>query len=63
MVRALAGTTSNPDCPNLNFVLWRLPAHIHLLCGHEEICTWCRQAGYGDDFSTYGGNFLLRVVK
>lgn len=114
---------ANPDDPKLNFVLWQLPAHIHLLCSHEEICTWYRQAGYGDDvcrtvlhwfyetniinrvffddhlramsqyfqivaseamyndlpvshlaalrelypayvdFSTYGGNFLLRVVK
>jgi hypothetical protein len=114
---------ANPRDPNLNFVHWRLPAHIHLLCSHVEICSWYRQLGYGDDvcrsvlqwfyetniinrvffddhlrmmnwhfqvvasetmynelpashlaalreryqgvvdFSTYGGNFLLRVVK
>jgi hypothetical protein len=114
---------ANPEDPNLNFVRWQLPAHIHLLCSHDEICRWYRLLGYGDnvcrtvlqwfyetdvinrvffddhlrkmnwhfqvvaaetmynelpashlatlrdhfpgkvDFSTYGGSFLLRVVK
>lgn len=32
--------------PNLNFALWELPAHMHLLCDHEEIRDWYRKRSY-----------------
>jgi SAM-dependent methyltransferase len=34
--------------PNLNFVLWQLPAHMHLLCTHDEIREWYRRQNYPD---------------
>ena len=40
---------ANPDDPNLSFVRWTLPAHIHLLCDRDEIGAWYRRHGYGDD--------------
>ena len=32
--------------PNLNFVSWQLPAHMHLLCDEEEVCDYYEQLGY-----------------
>jgi SAM-dependent methyltransferase len=37
---------ADPDDPNLNFVLWRMPAHMHLLCDHDEIRAWYRRQRY-----------------
>ncbi len=38
-----------PDDPNLNFVRWTLPAHMHLLSDRDEIRAWYRNLGYDDD--------------
>ncbi|HET7708191.1 MAG TPA: methyltransferase domain-containing protein [Sphingomicrobium sp.] len=32
--------------PNLNFVRWQLPAHMHLLCSEKEICDYYDGLGY-----------------
>lgn len=34
------------DDPNLNFVRWQMPAHIHLLCSEREICDYYEGLGY-----------------
>ncbi len=34
------------DDPNLNFSLWNMPAHMHLLCSPEEIKNYYRDLGY-----------------
>jgi SAM-dependent methyltransferase len=39
---------ADPDDPNLNFVRWTLPAHMHLLCERDEIRAWYRRQGYAD---------------
>jgi SAM-dependent methyltransferase len=39
---------AEPNDPNLNFVLWKLPAHMHLLCDHQEIRDWYRRQNYAD---------------
>jgi SAM-dependent methyltransferase len=39
---------ADPADPNLNFVLWKLPAHMHLLCSEEELRDWYRKRGYPD---------------
>ncbi len=35
--------------PNLNFALWQMPAHMHLLCSVEEIRNHYRELGYIED--------------
>jgi SAM-dependent methyltransferase len=40
---------ANPGDPNLNFVLWQMPAHIHLLCSSDEIGEWYAAKGYTKD--------------
>src|SRR5262249_18168973 len=37
---------ADPNDPNLNFALWELPAHMHLLCDREEVRDWYRDRGY-----------------
>lgn len=39
---------SNPDDPLLNFSLWHMPAHMHLLCTHEEILKFHLEQGYSE---------------
>ena len=34
---------------NLNFSLWALPTHLHLLCSPAEISAFYRDQGYGED--------------
>jgi len=36
----------NPRDPLLNFSLWKTPAHMHLLCGQEEIVNYYVEMGY-----------------
>ncbi len=43
---------ADPDDPNLNFALWKLPAHMHLLCEPQEIRDWYRRQRYADDVAT-----------
>jgi SAM-dependent methyltransferase len=40
---------ADADDPNLNFARWELPAHMHLLCDHEEIRDWYRRRDYTKD--------------
>jgi SAM-dependent methyltransferase len=40
---------ANPGDPLLNFSLWEMPAHMHLLCSHEEITRYYREHGYPED--------------
>ena len=40
---------ADPGDPNLSFVAWTLPAHMHLLCDRDEIRAWYRRQGYADD--------------
>jgi len=37
---------ADPNDPHLNFAMWELPAHMHLLCAPEEIRQWYRERGY-----------------
>lgn len=39
---------ADPADANLNFVMWTLPAHMHLLCTPEEIRDWYRTQHYPD---------------
>jgi hypothetical protein len=41
--------------PNLSFVSWQLPAHMHLLCEPSEIRDWYGRRGYA---STVGDTVL-----
>jgi SAM-dependent methyltransferase len=34
--------------PLLDFSVWKMPAHIHLLCSPQEIVNYYRECGYGD---------------
>lgn len=38
---------AHDDDPNLNFVKWQMPAHMHLLCNEQEICDYYESLGYG----------------
>lgn len=38
---------ASPDDANLNFVLWDMPAHMHLLCDEQEVCDYYQSLGYG----------------
>jgi SAM-dependent methyltransferase len=37
---------ANPADPLLNFCSWRMPAHMHLLCSHDEIADYYMSHGY-----------------
>jgi SAM-dependent methyltransferase len=39
---------ADPNDPNLNFAMWKLPAHMHLLCDAQEIRDWYRRQNYAD---------------
>jgi hypothetical protein len=39
----------DPRDPLLNFSLWQMPAHIHLLCSRQEIVDYYRDVGYPDE--------------
>lgn len=38
----------NPDDPLLNFSLWKMPAHMHLLCSRDEIVKYYVDMGYSE---------------
>jgi len=39
---------ADPADPLLNFSLWQMPAHMHLLCSRDEIRRFYRERGYPD---------------
>jgi SAM-dependent methyltransferase len=39
---------ANPNIALLNFSMWQMPAHIHLLCSKDEIKTHYLQSGLSD---------------
>ena len=39
----------NPDDSLQNFSLWSMPAHMHLLCTHEEIRKFYLEQGYSEE--------------
>jgi hypothetical protein len=40
---------AEPSDPNLNFVMWKMPAQTHLLCPADEIADYYRELGYPVD--------------
>lgn len=42
--------------PELNFVQWALPAHLHLLCDREEVCEFYREQGFARDIGEFVWN-------
>jgi ubiquinone/menaquinone biosynthesis C-methylase UbiE len=36
----------NPDDKLLNFSRWQMPAHMHLLCSHQDIISYYLEMGY-----------------
>jgi hypothetical protein len=39
--------------PNLNFVRWQMPAHMHLLCSEAEISDYYCELGYDRDMGEF----------
>lgn len=55
---------ADADDPNLNFVKWEMPAHMHLLCSVTEVCDYYESLGYNRDmglfvFSQFHGNSFI----
>lgn len=40
---------ANPDSPLLNFSLWQMPAHIHLLYSRDEIKSYYLMHGFSEE--------------
>ena len=43
----------DPTDPQLNFVQWQMPAHMHLLCTETEVCAYYRELGYSQDVGEF----------
>jgi SAM-dependent methyltransferase len=39
-------TYHKPEDPLLNFSLWQMPAHMHLLCSRDEVLAYYAEQGY-----------------
>ena len=50
----------DPGDALLNFSLWQMPAHIHLLCSRQEIADHYRDAGLSREGSARGASLVLR---
>lgn len=44
---------ANADDPNLNFVLWQMPAHMHLLSNEQDICDYYNGLGYASEVGKF----------